>query len=185
MLTLITTWITARIVTVTTVAVLAVAAVPTTLVLVQHSQVESDARHQQVVLIAAVKRAGDHAIQRLETEEATCTTQINQQVAAAHIAPGKIQSQLAQAKAQLHGSIAPLIAAVQRNEDDVAHLAVVTPEDEQNELSQINLIVLTGLGNGQTTGTVIVTCQTVTVEIHLVIQVTVTQVVNTSEGDDD
>src|SRR5579864_5673928 len=177
MLTLVTAWISERIITVTTMVVVAVAAVPTTLIVVSQSQttvtVQSEQHQQQVKLVAAVKKAGDSAITRLTMAEQGCTVQINHTVANSHVAPGQIQSQLAQAKTQLHGSVAPLIAAIQRHENEIAHLKVVTPADEQNEEQEINTIVLIALGQGQTPGTITVTCQTVTVVIQEVIQVIV------------
>lgn len=189
MLTLITAWISERIITVTTLAVVAVAAVPTTLVVVTETHTTVTVQQQQVTLVAAVKKAGDAAITKLTTAEQGCTVQINQTVANAHVAPGQIQSQLARAKTQLHGSVAPLIAAIQRHEDEFAHLKVVTKEDEQNEEHEISLIVLVALGQGQTPGTITVTCQTVTLVIQEVIQVIVLEqevhVVKPKGGDDD
>ena len=71
MLTLVTTWISERIITVTTMAVVAVAAVPTTLVVVGQSQatvtIQQEQHQQQVMLHAAVKKSGDSAITRLTT----------------------------------------------------------------------------------------------------------------------
>ena len=194
MLTLVTTWISERIITVTTMAVVAVAAVPTTLVVVGQSRatvtIQQEQHQQQVTLRAAVKKSGDSAITRLTTAEQGCTVQLNQTIANAHVAPGQVQSQLARAKTQLHGSVAPLIAAIQHHEDEFAHLEVVTPDEEQNEEHEINAIVLIALGQGQTPGTITVTCQTVTLVIQQVIQVIVLQqqvhvVKPSSEGDDD
>jgi len=194
MLTLVTTWISERIITVTTMAVVAVAAVPTTLVVVGQSQatvtIQQEQHQQQVTLRAAVKKSGDSAITRLTTAEQGCTVQLNQTIANAHVAPGQVQSQLARAKTQLHGSVAPLIAAIQHHEDEFAHLEVVTPDEEQNEEHEINAIVLIALGQGQTPGTITVTCQTVTLVIQQVIQVIVLQqqvhvVKPSTEGDDD
>ncbi|HYM49447.1 MAG TPA: hypothetical protein VET65_02630 [Candidatus Limnocylindrales bacterium] len=177
MLTLITAWISERIITVTTVAVVAVAAVPTTLVIVNHGQttvtVSQQEHQQQVTLVAAVKKVGDAAITKLTTAEQGCTVQLNQTIANAHLAPGQIQPQLTQAKTQLHGAVAPLIAAIQKHEDDFSHLKTVTKDEEQNEEHEISLIVLTGLGQGHTPGTITVSCQTVTIEIQTVIQVIV------------
>lgn len=195
MFTLLTTWISQRIITVTAVSVLTVAAVPTTLVIVSHEDqkttvavVQPVSAQQKVVLVAAVKKAGDDVIAKLNNAESSCNGTVTSTVSAAKIAPGKIQSQLAKAHTQIHGSVAPFIAAVQKDEDHFAHLTVLTPQDEENELNEISLIQLTALGDGHTSGTVTITCQTVVVTIQETIQITITQVTcppTKSERDDD
>lgn len=194
MFTLLTTWISQRIITVTAVSVLTVAAVPTTLVIVSHEDqntvavVQPVSDGQKVVLVAAVKKAGDAAIAKLNSAESSCNGTVSNTVSTAKVAPGKIQSQLARAQSQVHGSVAPFIAAVQRDEDRFAHLTVLTPQDEENELNEISLIELTALGDGHTTGTVTITCQTVVVTIQETIQITIAQIAcptTKSERDDD
>jgi hypothetical protein len=183
MFTLLTTWISERIITVTAVSVLTVAAVPTTLVIVSQDDHKTtttvaviqpvDAK-QKVVLVAAVKKAADAAIAKLNNAESSCNGTVSTTVSAAKIAPGKIQSQLVKAQSQIHGSVSPFIAALQKDEDRFAHLKVVTPQDEENELNEISLIQLTALGDGHTPGTVTITCQTVIVTIQETIQITIT-----------
>lgn len=194
MFTLLTTWISQRIITVTAVSVLTVAALPTTLVIVSHEDqntvavVQPVSDGQKVVLVAAVKKAGDAAIAKLNSAESSCNGTVSNTVSTAKVAPGKIQSQLARAQSQVHGSVAPFIAAVQRDEDRFAHLTVLTPQDEENELNEISLIELTALGDGHTTGTVTITCQTVVVTIQETIQITIAQIAcptTKSERDDD
>ena len=197
MFTLLPTWISQRIITVTAVSVLTVAAVPTTLVIVSHDDqnttvavIQPANAQQKVVLVAAVKKAGDAAIAQLNGAESSCNGTVTSTVSAAKVAPGKIQSQLAKAKTQVHGSVSPFIAAIQKDEDRFAHLTLVTPQDEENELSEINLIQLTALGDGHSTGTVTITCQTVVVTIQETIQITITPVTvcppttSKREGDD-
>jgi hypothetical protein len=58
---------------------------------------------------------------------------------------------------------------------------VITPEDEQNELAHLQLIELESLGDGQTTGVVIVTCTIVIVEIKII----VVEVEHNFDGDRD
>jgi hypothetical protein len=182
MFTLIATWVSTRIVSVVTVAVLTVAAVPTTLVITQQ---KDDEEHQQAILVQNVQHAGHGIIVKLQNAEASCNAQISQVVSAAHIAPGRIQSQLAQARTHLHGSVAPLIAAIQKEQTRFDKLTTVTPEDEQDELEHLKLIEITALGGSGQPGTVTVTCQTVTIEIKLVVQVIVVQQVKHETGDDD
>ncbi len=174
MITLITTWVTEKIVAVFTVTLVAVAAVPTTLVLTTEHQVtvtlQQQQQQQQIVLVKTVKKAGDDLIVKLQSAEASCNTQVTTVVTTAKIDPGRVQSQLAQSKTQIHGSVAPIIAAINRDEDTFAHLTLVTPEDEENELEHLQQLTIVSLGDGKTiTGTVTVTCQIVVVEIQVIV----------------
>jgi hypothetical protein len=95
-------------------------------------------------------------------------------VANSKVAPA-LQNQLKTARAQIHGSVAPIAAAVKSDEDRFEHLTYITPQDEENELADLHLIEILALGNGQSAGTVTLTCQTVTITIQETIQITVIQ----------
>ena len=194
MFTVLTTWISERIITVTAVTVLTVAAVPTTLVIASHDDhntiavIQPADDHSKVLLVSAVKKAGDDLIIKISGAESGCTTQVTQAVSASKIAPGKIQSQLAKAKTQIHGSVAPIVAAIKNDEDRFAHLTFVTPQDEENELAHLKLIEVIALGDGHSSGTITVTCQTVVITIQETIQITVIEetptVCKTKDEDD-
>jgi hypothetical protein len=184
MFTLLTAWISQRIITVTAVSVLTVAAVPTTLVIVSgddHKDVKTIAviqpadAHSRVVLVSAVKKAGDTLIAKLNTTESSCNTQLTQTVSASNVAT-KVQPALVTAKSRVHGSVAPLVKAVQASQDRFAHLTFITPQDEENELEHFKLIESVALGDGHSAGIVTITCQTVLVTIQQTIQITVIQV---------
>jgi hypothetical protein len=181
MFTLLTAWISERIITVTAVSVLTVAAVPTTLIIVSHDDhntvavIQPADAHSKVVLVSAVKKAGDDLITKLNTAETGCGTQVTQTVAASKVAPAKLQTQLVKAKSEIHGSVAPLAAAIKSDEDRFAHLTFMTPQDEENELAQFNSIAIIALGDGHSTGTITVTCQTVLITITETIQITIIQ----------
>jgi len=176
------------------VTVLTVAAVPTTLVIASHDDhntiavIQPADEHSKVLLVSAVKKAGDDLIIKLSGAESGCTTQVTQAVSASKIAPGKIQSQLAKAKTQIHGSVAPIVAAIKNDEDRFAHLTFVTPQDEENELAHLKLIEVIALGDGHSSGTITVTCQTVVITIQETIQITVIEetptVCKTKDEDD-
>lgn len=180
MFTLLTTWISQRIITVTAVSVLTVAAVPTTLVIVSHDDsktptvavIQPADEHSKVILVSAVKKAGDDLIAKLNTAESSCTSQVTQTVTTSKVAP-KLQNQLANARSQIHGSVSPIVAAIKSDEDRFAHLTFVTPQDEENELADLNLIQVIALGSGSSGGTITVTCQAVTITIQESIQITV------------
>jgi hypothetical protein len=180
MFTILTAWISERVITVTAVTVLTVAAVPTTLIIVSHDDhntiavVQPADEHNKVVLVSAVKKAGDAVIAKLNTAEAGCTTQVTQAVTTSKVA-AKVQPQLATAKSQIHGSVAPMVSAIKADEDHFAHLTFITPQDEENEIAAFNTIAIIALGDGHSTGTITVTCQTVTITITETIQITIIQ----------
>src|SRR6202171_3431484 len=180
MFTILTTWILERIITVTAVSGPPVAVVPTPVIIVSHDDYNTIAvvqpadEHSKVVVVSAVKKAGDAVIAKLNTAEAGCTTQVTQAVTTSKVA-AKVQPQLATAKSQIHGSVAPIVAAIKADEDRFAHLKFVTPQDEENELAEFNTIAIIALGDGHSTGTITVTCQTVLITITETIQITVIQ----------
>jgi hypothetical protein len=194
MFTILTTWISERIITVTAVSVLTVAAVPTTLIIVSHDDhntvavIQPADEHSKVVLVSAVKKAGDDLITKLNTTESSCTTQVSQAVTTSKVA-AKVQPQLTTAKSQIHGSVAPVVAAIKNDEARFANLKFMTPQDEENELAEFNTIAIIALGDGHSTGTVTVTCQTVLITITETIQITIIQEtpppVCKTEGDTD
>lgn len=192
MFTILTTWISERIITVTAVSVLTVAAVPTTLIIVSHDDhntvavIQPADEHSKVVLVSAVKQAGDDLITKLNATESSCTTQVTQAVTSSKVA-AKVRPQLATAKSQIHASVAPIVAAIKNDETRFAHLTFVTPQDEENELAEFNSIAIIALGDGHTTGTVTVTCQTVLITITQTINITLIQgsPCTKSERDDD
>ncbi|HXO59685.1 MAG TPA: hypothetical protein VN834_07770 [Candidatus Acidoferrum sp.] len=192
MLTILTTWISERIITVTAVSVLTVAAVPTTLIIVSHDDhntvavIQPADEHAKVVLVGDVKKAGDALITRLNATESSCTTQVTQVVTTSKVA-AKVQPQLATAKSEIHGSVAPVVAAIKSDEARFANLKFVTPQDEENELGEFNTIAIIALGDGHSTGTITVTCQTVLITITETIQIIVIQEApkTTAEGDGD
>jgi hypothetical protein len=180
MFTILTTWISERIITVTAVSVLTVAAVPTTLIIVSHddhntvAMIQPADEHSKVVLVGAVKKAGDDLITRLNTSESSCATQVTQAVSTSKVS-AKLQPQLTRAKSQIHGSVAPVVAAIKSDQARFANLKFVTPQDEENELAEFNTIAIIALGDGHSTGTITVTCQTVLITITETIQITVIQ----------
>lgn len=181
MFLLLTTWISQRIITVTAVTVLTVAAVPTTLVIVAQDdhnnavaliQPVDDAK--KAVLIADVKKAGDDVIAKLDSSESSCDTQITQTVNTSAVG-AKLQNKLANAKTLLRSQTSPFVLAIQKDEDRFAHLEVITQQDEENELADLDLIQVIALGSGSSGGTITVTCQNIVITIKQTIQIVVTE----------
>jgi hypothetical protein len=180
MFTVLATWVSQRIITVTAVSVLTVAAVPTTLVIASHDDhatvavIQPADEHSRMVLISTVKKAGDDVIARLNAAESSCNTQLTQAVSSSKVA-SKVQPALATAKTRLHSSVSPVVAAIKRDQDRFAHLSFVTPQDEENELEHLKLIEVIALGDGQSGGTITITCQTILITIQETIQITIIQ----------
>jgi hypothetical protein len=187
--TLITAWVTEKIVAVMTISLVAVAAVPTTLVLTTEHQttvvLQQQQQQQQIVLIATVKKAGDDLVIKLQSAGTACTNQVTQLVATSKVTPGSVQSQVAQANLQIKGSIAPFIAATQQEQIRFAKMAVITPEDEESELEHLKLISVTALGAPQIVGVVTITCQTVVIEVQQIIEVIVVKEPKAKKADID
>jgi hypothetical protein len=180
MFTVLASWISQRIITVTAVSVLTVAAVPTTLVIASHDDhatvavIQPADEHSKMVLISTVKKAGDDVIARLNATESSCNTQLTQAVSSSKVA-SKVQPALATAKTRLHSSVSPVVAAIKRDQDRFAHLSFVTPQDEENELEHLKLVEVIALGDGQSAGTITITCQTILITIQETIQITIIQ----------
>src|SRR5437762_7005503 len=158
MLTILTTWISERIITVTAVTVLTVAAVPTTLVIASHDDhttvavIQPADEHSRVLLVKSVKKAGDDVIARLNSTESSCNTQLTQTVSTSKVAT-TVQPALATAKSRVHSSVAPIVTAIKADQERFARLKFVTPQDEDNELEHLKLIEIIALGDGQSAGT--------------------------------
>ena len=180
MLTVLTTWISERIITVIAVTVLTVAAVPTTLVIASHDDHQTIAviqpadEHSKVRLVGAIKKAGDDIIAKLNSTEASCNTQLTQTVSASNVA-AKVQPELATAKSRVHSSVSQIVVAIRADQERFARLKFVTPQDEDNELEHLKLIEIIALGDGHSAGTISVTCQTVLITITQTIQITIVQ----------
>src|SRR5437868_5240869 len=67
------------------------------------------------------------------------------------------------------------VAAILAEQGRCARLEFVTPQDEDNELEHLKLIEIIALGDGQSAGTITVTCQTVLITITQTIQITIVQ----------
>ncbi len=180
MFTILTTWISERIITVTAVSVLTVAAVPTTLIIISHddhntiAMIQPANEHSKVVLVSAVKKAGDDLITKLNTSESSCSTQVTLAVSTSNVS-AKLQPQLTKAKSEIHSSVAPIVAAIKNDENRFANLKFMTPQDEENELAEFNTIAIIALGDDHSTGTITVTCETVLITITETIQITIIQ----------
>jgi len=187
MITLLTTWIAARIVTVFTVALVTVAAVPTSILVLTEHQVAAVQLKQEdgerLILINTVKQAGDAIVVKLTTTESGCNAQVAQLVANSKLNAPQITTAVNNGKNQMHASVTPFILAIQKEEDEFAHLAVLTPDIRDAFVAHIQLLGTTALGNGQTVGVVTGTCQTIVLEIQQVIEIVRVIVIHHLEDD--
>ncbi len=177
MITLISAWLTERIVTVLTVTLVAVAVVPTSMLLLTEHQVATvqlkQEDDQRLILVQTVKQAGDAIVAKLTTAESSCNTQVAQLVATSKLNAPRITTAVNNGKNQIHASATPFILAIQKEEDEFAHLAVISPDIRDTYVTQIQLLGTTALGNGQTVGVVTVTCQMIVLEIQQIIVIVI------------
>ncbi len=175
MITTIVTFVTTRIVAVFITTVVVVAAVPS-LILIFHGNtititsgpVASAARHQddeeRARLIVQVKTAGNDVVVLLNSEEASCDSQI--------------------AQSEFHTAAAPFVREVEADEDEFEHLAVVSTETQQVFLVRFLQVRVKALGEDGATGVLITACQTILIEIRTIV-ITVVTTPGGGEGDDD
>jgi hypothetical protein len=163
MITLISAWLSDKIVAVLAVSLVTVSAVPTALVLTTEHQttviLAQQETQQRVVLIQEVTKAGDELIVKLKTAEQSCDMQVANLVTDA--AKPKVETNLVDAKAMVHASLTPFITAIQLRQDKFKRLAIIDARDKEDELSQLHLIEVMAFGTDKTTGSVTVTCSTV------------------------
>ena len=74
----------------------------------------------------APKGTPRNVISKLNAAEAGCTTQVTQAVSTSKVA-AKVQPALATAKSQIHGGVAPIVAAIKSDEDRFEMLALLEP----------------------------------------------------------
>lgn len=187
-------WVTTRVVSVITTLTVVVASVPAVVLLEAPAQVHAEDEPPVIVLavqgddraalVKVLKDEGDKVVAALGAAESSCDVQIDQAAAGSKQAQPRTQEIVARAKSQVHSASAPLVVAVQRDEDEFEHLDGVTPEVLDRFLSQIHLIKVTALGgDDDRAGVITVTCQTVVVEVRELLVVVVVK--REKEDDED
>jgi cell division protein FtsL len=184
-----------KIVAVIITTVVVVAAVPTLIVAIHGntitittgsvastSRTHNDDEHARLVL--EVKTAGDNVIVKLNTEEASCDSQIAQLAAVSKLSGTATQAAIDKGKGEFHTSALPMLSEVKADEDEFERLTTVTSETEQTFLVRISTVQVTALGEDGHSGTLVTVCQTILVEIRTIVITVVQQPKGGGEGDD-
>ncbi len=185
MITSLITFLSDKIVAVIVTSVVVVAAVPMLILAVNGNTititpgpVASSTRHgdddEHARIILEVKNAGNAVIVKLNSEEASCDSQIQQLAAVSKLSGSATQAALDRGKAGFHSSVLPFIHEIEADEDEIQHLSVITLETEQAFLVRINTVQVIALGEDGQVGALITTCQIILVEIRTVVIVVTT-----------
>lgn len=191
MITSIVTFVTTRIVSVVITSVVVVAAVPTLIVAIHGNTititpgtVASSTRHgddeEKTRIIVEVQNAANQVIVKLNNEEATCDSQIAQLAAKSKLSATLTSTHLKKGDDDFHASVVPFINELKADEDEIAHLTVITVQTEQIFLARINEVQVIALGEDGQVGALITVCQTIIIQITQIIVVQPSQ----HEGDD-
>ncbi len=192
MMTTIVTFITTRIVAVFITTIVIVAAVPSLIILIHGNTitistgpVASSARHndeeERARLVLQVRTAGHDVVVLLNSEEATCDSQIALLSKVSKLTPAQTAAAIQKGKSKFHLRASQFVREVEADEDEFEHLAVISTETQQVFLARILQIRISALGDDGTTGALITICQTIIIEIRTI----VITVVVTDGGDDD
>ncbi len=195
MIATIVTFVTSRIVAVFITTIVVVAAVPSLIVLVHGDTitittgpVASAARHQddeeRARLIIEVKTAGNDVVVLLNSDEATCDSQIAQLVSVSKLSPAQTTAAIEKGKSEFHTATAQFVREVEADEGEFEHLTVVSTETEQVFLTRFLQVRVKALGEDGTTGVLITTCRTILIEIRTIV-ITVVTAPGGHEGDGD
>ena len=191
MITPILTFLSTRLVYVLVTTVVVIVAVPAVIGGIRGDGVSvtaaSSSRHhddeERAQVILVIKQAGDAVVVKLDDAEAACDAQISQLAVQSKVSAPATAAAVKKGKDDYHAAVAPYVAEVQADEDELEHLAVVTSATEQTYLVRIQEVEVIALGQAGHPGVLDTICQTIVVEVRQ----TVTVVVNPGggEGDDE
>jgi hypothetical protein len=184
LITTIVTFLTEKIVAVVITTVVVIAAVPTLIVAIHGDTititpgtVASFTRHgddeERARLVLEINTAGDTLVFQINSEEANCDAQISQLSSLSKLNAATTNAALERGKARIHDATLPYLKQIKTEEDEFAHLSVVSVSTTQTYLVRIANIQVTALGEDGHSGLVITTCQTILVEIRQIIIIVV------------
>jgi hypothetical protein len=194
MITSIVTFLSTRFVTVFVTTIVVVVAVPSLIIAIHGNTVTitsgpvaSASRHhddERTQLIVKVTTAGDDVITKVNTEEASCDTQLAALASQSKLSTADTDAAIAKGKGEVHAAAAPFVKEIKDDEAEIEGLKVVTTKTEQVFLVRISQVQVIALGEDGTPGTVVTVCQTVIVEITQIIVTVTVQPPSGGEGDD-
>jgi hypothetical protein len=193
-ITTIVTFITEKIVAVVITTVIVVAAVPTLIVAIHGDTItittatvaSSTRKHddaERARLVLQVKTAGDSVVVKINHEEASCDSEIDQLAGVSTLSASATKAALDNGKTKFRTATSPLLTEIKDDEDELDHLSVITTETTQTFLVRISNVQVTAFGADGNSGTLITTCQTILVEIRQVVIVVVQPPKGTGDSD--
>lgn len=188
------TFVTTRIVAVFLTTIVVVAAVPSLIVLIHGNTitittgtVASAARHrddeERARLVVQVRTASHDIVVLLNTEEASCDSQIAQLVDVSKLSPAQTTAAIEKGKSEFHLAEGRFVRQVEADENEFEHLADISTETQQAFLVRFLQVRITALGDDGTAGVLITTCQTILIEIRTIVITVVVQPGGGDEGD--
>lgn len=192
MITPILTFLSTRLVYVLVTTVVVIVAVPavigglhgdTVTVTVASSSRHHDEDERARVLVV-VKQAGDDVIVKLDAAEAACDAQISQLASQSKLSAAATAAAIQKGKDDFHAALAPYVAEINGDEDELRQLADVTTETQNTYLVRIQEVEVIALGQTGHPGVVVTVCQTIVVEVRQVILVVSRPGGGDDEGDD-
>jgi hypothetical protein len=179
-MTVLAGWFTERIVTVFSIVLVSLTTVPTSLILIAHHDSDESVRVQ---LIQQVRTEGEAAIVLLQGVEQNCDVQITQLATVKTSKPPAVVAQLiANGKEREHATTLKFVEKIRAEQARAWKVKDLDDDQAQILIERIHLISNTAVGAN---GVIVVTCQTIILEIHTLIVEIVIVPPRHHEDDDD
>jgi hypothetical protein len=174
-------WFTERIVTVFSIVLVSLTTVPTSLILISHHDSDESVRVQ---LIQQVRMEGEAAVVLLLGAEQNCDVQLTQLTAVKTSKPPALVAQLiANGKEREHAAALKFVEKIRAEQARAWTIKDLDDDDAQIIIERIHLIGNTAIGPN---GVILITCQTVILEIHtLIVEVVVATPTHRELDDED
>ncbi len=168
MFLLLTTWVTERMVSFLAVALIFFSTLPTTLTVIARHDSDEAVR---IELIQQVRAEGDALLVKLTAAEQNCDAQLGQLVTLKTSQPAAVvQRLILDGKEREHQTVVTFVQQVRSEEARIVALKDLDDDDVLIAVERIHLIGTAALGP---TGLIVVTCQTIIIEIRTIIEVVV------------
>ncbi len=167
------TFLSEKIVALVMATIVVVAAVPTLIIAVSGNAITittaaSGARASETErarIIREVREAANAVIVRLDSEEASCDSQIAELASRSKVSATATTTRLETAKHDFHQAVAPFLDELEADQEGLEALTVVTADIEQTFLIRIDAVQRIALGEDGHAGALVVLCQAIVVEI--------------------
>lgn len=173
-------WFTERIVAVFSIVLVSLTSVPTSLILISHHDSDESLRVQ---LIQQVRTEGEAAVVLLQGAEQNCDVQITQLATVKTSKPPAVVAQLiATGEEREHATTLKFVQKVRAEQARAWKIKDLDDDQAQILIERIHVISNAAVGSN---GVILVTCQTIILEIHTLIVEVVIVTPRHHESDDD